>query len=72
MDATLFLLLSQFYRWENRSMHREVQKFLDLGASLMVQWIRLPAPNARDLGSIPGQEVKMLHAATKTQHNQYK
>ena len=28
------------------------------GTSLVVQWVRYPAPNAGDLGSIPGQVTK--------------
>ena len=43
----------------------------------MVQWLRLHAPNAGGLGSIPGQgiqshmpQLKNLHAATKTRHSQ--
>ena len=38
-----------------------------LGTSLAVQWLRLLAPNAGDMGSIPGQETKIPHA---TQHGQ--
>ena len=64
--------LSFFYQpWLSRS---------SLGTSLVVQWVRLRAPNAGGLGVIPGQgtrshvlqlgvcilQVKMLHAATKT------
>ena len=47
------------------------------GTSLVVQWLRFHAPNAGDPGSIPGQgnrshmlQLKILHAATKTCHNQ--
>ena len=50
------------------------------GTSLVVQWLRLHAPNAGGPGSIPGQgtrshmlqlsvpvqQLKMPHAATKT------
>ena len=43
------------------------------GTSLLVQWLRLHAPNVGDLRSIPGQEnrshmsqLKIPHAATKT------
>ncbi|TEA39679.1 hypothetical protein DBR06_SOUSAS3410146, partial [Sousa chinensis] len=43
-----------------------------LVTSLVVQWLRLRAPNAGGLGSIPGQgtrshvpQLKLLHAATK-------
>ena len=42
------------------------------GTSLMGQWLRLCAPNAGGLGSIPGQgirshilQLKMLHATRK-------
>ena len=35
-----------------------------------VQWLRLQAPNAGGLGSIPGWGTKILHAATKTQLSQ--
>ena len=44
---------------------------------LVAQWLRLRALNAGGLGSIPGQgtrshmlQLKILHAATKTQHSQ--
>ena len=38
--------------------------------SLVVQWLRLHAPNAGGLGSIPGQGTKIPHTATKpTRHN---
>ena len=54
------------------------------GTSLMVQWLRLLTPNAGSPGSVPGQgtrsrmpklrvrmpQLKILHAATKTQCNQ--
>ena len=33
------------------------------GTSLAVQWLRLYAPNAVGMGSIPGWETKILHAA---------
>ena len=52
--------------------------------SLVVQWLRLHAPKAGGLGSTPDQwtrshmlqlrismlQIKILHAATKTQHSQ--
>ena len=49
--------------------------------SLVVQWLRLQAPNAGGVGSIPNQEnlpqmpknpmaTKIPYAATKTQHSQ--
>ena len=48
------------------------EKVLEMGTSLVVQWLRLHTPNARGPGSIPGQEtrscmpqLKILHAATK-------
>ena len=37
--------------------------------SLAVQWLRLHAPNAEGMGSIPGRGTKILHA---TWHNQKK
>ena len=40
-----------------------------LGTSLVVQWLRLRAPNAGDLGSIPGQGTRShMHATTKSSH----
>ena len=48
-----------------------------LGSSLLVQWLRLHAPNAGGSGSIPAQgtryhmlQSKIPHAATKTWHSQ--
>ena len=40
-----------------------------LRTSLVVQWLRLHAPNAGDLGSIPGQGTRFPHAATKSSHD---
>ena len=47
------------------------------GTSLVVQWLRVHAPNAGGLGSILAQGLdltcinkKILNAATKTRHNQ--
>ncbi|TEA23034.1 hypothetical protein DBR06_SOUSAS12510026, partial [Sousa chinensis] len=37
--------------------------------SLVVQWVRLHAPNAGGPGSIPGQGTRShMHAATKSSH----
>ena len=37
-----------------------------IGTSLVVQWVRLHAPNAGGPGSIPGQGTRShMHAATK-------
>ncbi|TEA25208.1 hypothetical protein DBR06_SOUSAS1010096, partial [Sousa chinensis] len=37
--------------------------------SLVVQWLRLHAPNAGGPGSIPGQGTRShMHAATKSWH----
>ena len=61
-----------------------VGMFFTLGASLVLLWLRLPAPGAGAPGSIPGQgtsscmpqlrvrvlQLKVPHAATKTQHSQ--
>ena len=39
------------------------------GISLVTQWLRLHAPNAGGLGSIPGQGTRShMHAATKSSH----
>ena len=49
------------------------QEFSPVGTSLMVQWLRLCAPNAGGLGSIPGQgtrshmpQLKIPRATTMT------
>ena len=34
----------------------------------MSQWLRLHAPNAGGMGSIPGQETKFLHATQCSQN----
>ena len=40
---------------------------VSLGTSLVAQWLRLRAPNAGGLGSIPGQGTRShMHAATKS------
>ena len=42
-----------------------------VGTSLVVQWLRLCAPNAGGLGSIPGGGTKIPHTTTKpARHNQ--
>ena len=39
------------------------------GTSLVVQWLRLRAPNAGGPGSIPGQGTRShMHAAAKSLH----
>ena len=39
------------------------------GTSLVVQWVRLHAPNAGGPGLIPGQGTRShMHAATKSSH----
>ena len=42
------------------------------GTSLVVQWLRLHAPNAGGLGFDPWSEKEIPHAATNTQHSQRK
>ena len=42
------------------------------GTSLVVQWLRLHAPNAGALGFDPWSEKEIPHAATNTQHSQRK
>ena len=53
------------------------RQFKRYGTSLLVQWLRLCAPNAGDLGSIPGQgtrshmqQLKILHAMSETHQRQ--
>ena len=47
-------------------------KVHDLGTSLVVQWLRLPASNAGSMSSIPGRGTKIPHAAQRGQKiNQY-
>ena len=62
----------------------DLSRIYNLGTSLVVQWLRLCAPNAGGPGSIPGQgtrahmpqlrdcmpHVKVPHATTKTQCSQ--
>ena len=50
---------------------------VEVETSLVVQWLRLHAPNAGGPSLIPGQgtrshvlQLKVLHAAAKTQHSQ--
>ena len=52
---------------------------INIGTSLVVQWLRLSAPNGGDSSSIPGQgiesymlqwKLKFPHAETKTQCSQ--
>ena len=33
------------------------------GNSMVVQWLRLHASNAEDMGLVPGQGTKILHVA---------
>ena len=42
---------------------------INVGTSLVAQWLRLRAPNAESPGSIPGQGTRShMHAATKSLH----
>ena len=45
-------------------------KKVSQGISVVVQWLRSCAPNARSPDSIPHQRTKIPHAETKTQHSQ--
>ena len=38
------------------------KKFITIGMSLVVQWLRLHTPNAGGMGSITGWGTKVLHA----------
>ena len=61
--------------WGTRDRKGDFQEWLStLGEILMVQWLRLHAPNAGGPGSIPGQgtrshmpQLKILSAAMKTE-----
>ena len=55
-----------FSTWQN---FYPFSKAMVLGTSLEVQWLRLPASNAGDVGLIPGQGTKTPHAE---QHSQKK
>ena len=57
--------------------HQSISKTFFSGTSLVVQWLRFHTPNAGVPGLIPGQQtrscmsqLKILCAATKTQHSQ--
>ena len=41
------------------------------GTSLVVQWLRLCASNAKDEGLIPGQGTKIPHAIRSKNRNRY-
>ena len=63
-------------RHANTKMHATF-KYLPVGTSLAVQWLRLCAPNSRGPGLIPGQgtrspmlQLNILHIATKTWSSQ--
>ena len=43
-------------------MRRVKLKIINLGTSLVVQWLRLCASYAGGLGSVPGQGTKISHA----------
>ena len=67
----IVVVVPQMYKFA-RTHHQNV-----FGTSLVVQWLRLHILNARDLGSVPGQgttscllQLKILHAAIKTQYRQ--
>ena len=54
------------------ALENQQNKILILGTSLMVQWLRLHAPNAGVLGLLPGQgtgsyipQLAVLHASNK-------
>ena len=46
------------------------QKKKECWTSLVVQWLRLYAPTAEGMGSIPGQGTKVLHATWYRQKKQ--
>ena len=52
-----------------RFLNSQFKKSLVPGTSLVVQWLRLHAPSARGMGSIPGWGTKTLHATWHGQKN---
>ena len=79
--SLLFFCLNLFKMWEGTIYQKSRQRssifgamgnyFLkdwNLGTFLVVQWLRLCAPNAGDLGLIPDQCTEIIHAATKSSH----
>ena len=52
--------------WMNGIIVAAVTQEGNLGTSLVVQWLRLHAPNAGGPVSIPGPGTKIPHAATKS------
>ena len=48
---------------------KSLKKYIPFGTSLMVQWLRLPAPKTQDMGTTPGRGAKILHAV---QHDRKK
>ena len=55
-DQTQELILSEAELWKN--LNSCLVKNLISGTSLVVQWLRLHAPNAGGQGSIPGQGTR--------------
>ena len=53
----------------NHAVITAIKKF-KIGISLVVQWLRLHAPNAGGQGFNPWSGKSIPHAATKTQHGQ--
>ena len=49
-----------------------IQQIQNRDTSLVVQWLRLSASNARGMGSIPGQGTKIPHAMWHSQNKQTK
>ena len=45
---------------------------VNVGTSLVVQWLRVRASNAEGVGSIPGQGNEILHAAFCSQKKKRK
>ena len=57
----------------NMSLHKSQMHIFKIfpGTSLVVQWLRLCAPNAGATGLIPGRESKVPHAAQRSQKKVY-
>ena len=59
------------YQWQLHTTRKNNSRIYMRG-SLVVQWLRLPAPSAGVMGSILGQGTKILHSAWHGQKNKMK
>ena len=69
-ELKMIFKISELRKW-NFSFDLPKQQIINMlmhGTSLVVQWLRLHAPNAGSLSSIPFKGAKIPHAATKSSH----